>query len=534
MGANSELVDHHVPMWWRTTEWFGCFGICAWGYGLIYPFDPLVSSNPVYLPILVMLLLASMVATVLGSEHDVAQLSRLAWVVTPLAAVLTAIMSFLPEWPNMVAYAIVALCLGPPFVRRLLGVAQAFGGVGKPMSVLVVPAVFVFHAIWADLPVSGHVRYMILAVIGFAALWRIRRVPTVPPDVVRPGSVWTRRTILVVTLYLVVAVATDFGYHVVLTVAAAAWDGTYPLSRMVAVAVGGLIAYVSAVVTDLRVARPWLIIGLAVVIAGLVLALSPGIAGIEPILLLTFAVGSGVTLFLLFRLRPPVVLLGRETMLFSALGVAYVAVRVAGLEVLSRWLPIGRPWAEVLPGWFFAVLLILTVLLFVVSVRLLNDRDARGLVEAMVTTLAVSPKDVAGRPLESIASELDQVDRRIIGLLVEGHGVPEIARIEAMSVDEIEGRITAIRTAWADPVAKQRAEALAGVVRRHGLTAREAEILGDICAGKTNSEIARERFITDRTVKFHVGNVLAKLHVTNRREARDLVARAEAEHEAPA
>jgi DNA-binding CsgD family transcriptional regulator len=56
---------------------------------------------------------------------------------------------------------------------------------------------------------------------------------------------------------------------------------------------------------------------------------------------------------------------------------------------------------------------------------------------------------------------------------------------------------------------------------RHGeaLTPRELEILALVAQGRTNSEIARQLFISAKTVSVHVSNILAKLGAAGRTEA---------------
>jgi DNA-binding NarL/FixJ family response regulator len=51
------------------------------------------------------------------------------------------------------------------------------------------------------------------------------------------------------------------------------------------------------------------------------------------------------------------------------------------------------------------------------------------------------------------------------------------------------------------------------------LTEREKEILGLAAEGFTNQRIARELWVTEQTVKFHLSNTYRKLGVANRTEA---------------
>ena len=52
-----------------------------------------------------------------------------------------------------------------------------------------------------------------------------------------------------------------------------------------------------------------------------------------------------------------------------------------------------------------------------------------------------------------------------------------------------------------------------------GLTPREIDVLRLLAAGRSNRALATELYVSERTVKAHVSNILAKLHVTDRTQA---------------
>ena len=68
--------------------------------------------------------------------------------------------------------------------------------------------------------------------------------------------------------------------------------------------------------------------------------------------------------------------------------------------------------------------------------------------------------------------------------------------------------IAGVTNAEKEPVGKQCA-----------LTDRELQVLQLVVAGATNGEVARQLWITQQTVKFHVSNIYRKLDVANRTEA---------------
>ena len=66
---------------------------------------------------------------------------------------------------------------------------------------------------------------------------------------------------------------------------------------------------------------------------------------------------------------------------------------------------------------------------------------------------------------------------------------------------------------------KEAVESRSSRLEADPLTEREGEILGLIARGMSNREIAEKVFISEKTVKTHVSNILSKLHLDDRTQA---------------
>jgi DNA-binding CsgD family transcriptional regulator len=202
--------------------------------------------------------------------------------------------------------------------------------------------------------------------------------------------------------------------------------------------------------------------------------------------------------------------------------------------------------------------------------RVLDDvpasADRTELLETLLETANVAAERIrertAERVLPFIPVVLQEVRRRLADLR-EDSGQPSWDEVAASwqrdgnRIGEMRARIKAIEhalgegdrdraeTAWADARslaetidAPALAERLAAVGRRgrlivehsgsgdsYGLTPRELEVLGLLAHGRTNPQIGKMLFISEKTASVHVSNILRKLAVANRGEAAVLALR---------
>jgi len=117
------------------------------------------------------------------------------------------------------------------------------------------------------------------------------------------------------------------------------------------------------------------------------------------------------------------------------------------------------------------------------------------------------------------ADVMDAIIAGACGYLLKDSSIPDLLRgIAAASVGEslISPTIAAkmlqgIRAAGAVPGAAETVRA--------ELSNREIEVLKLIAGGKNNAEIASELFVSSKTVKNHISNILTKLQISNRIQA---------------
>lgn len=117
---------------------------------------------------------------------------------------------------------------------------------------------------------------------------------------------------------------------------------------------------------------------------------------------------------------------------------------------------------------------------------------------------------------------LEALKRGARGYVLKGISAPELNAVvaavaagETYVTPQMAGRLLKEMTGHRDP----------DLPRVSDLTERERSILDLVASGMTNKEIADQLFLSEKTIKHYMTNILEKLHVRNRVEAALLLSR---------
>ncbi len=180
--------------------------------------------------------------------------------------------------------------------------------------------------------------------------------------------------------------------------------------------------------------------------------------------------------------------LARETLrraVATIPGITRVIAAASGEEALTRW-PAERPG------------------LVLMDVRM----PGLGGTEATRRLLGLHPE--ANVVMLTVAEDADGVARAIgagaRGYLVKDASREELATTVMQALTDLTGRRP-------EPTGED------GVVAVPALTEREVQVLGGMSRGKSNSEIGRELFLSEDTVKTHARRLFRKLGAADRAQA---------------
>jgi DNA-binding NarL/FixJ family response regulator len=112
--------------------------------------------------------------------------------------------------------------------------------------------------------------------------------------------------------------------------------------------------------------------------------------------------------------------------------------------------------------------------------------------------------------------------RHAVELVSSGGGFGYLLKDRVLDVDEFleaAERVAKGGSALDPEVVKNLLAPPNGDGELEGLTPREREVLGLMAEGKTNAGIARQLWVTEKTVETHVGSILGKLDLSRAEDA---------------
>jgi DNA-binding NarL/FixJ family response regulator len=328
--------------------------------------------------------------------------------------------------------------------------------------------------------------------------------------------------------FCVLLVVTDCLYQIILT-NLIQLDAGHPRSWLAIWVFTAACAVFFARLADRGLDRVGLVLGLSMALVGILVSLLGTPTGLSAWLLIAYGFGGGFTLFALLSFPLHGVATSRFPAFINAAGIMVVLVRGAILWPSDLILPqIMAP--RRLPMAFHVAAALVTIGLLVYSLLVLEYQKERNLASAIVCAAhlpTAQPTDSTPKPSPAAISlpGLGETERKVADLLIKGNSKGEIARRPHLSAAETADRIERIRATLLDPQVGAEESFLHRIQAEYRLTTREVQVLARIRRGRTNAQMAQEHTVTERSVKFHVCNLLRKLHAENRPELRAWMAR---------
>ena len=149
------------------------------------------------------------------------------------------------------------------------------------------------------------------------------------------------------------------------------------------------------------------------------------------------------------------------------------------------------------------------------DVVLVDEMEERGQTLELIRALTTSADGITVIAL-TLATDAERLDEIFAaGATSAVSKATQPGALATLIRETIDGHVHYLHKPFGEaPAASARALAQDQV-----LSPRELEVLRLVAAGSTNGDIARQLWVTEQTVKFHLSNIYRKLDVSNRTEA---------------
>jgi DNA-binding CsgD family transcriptional regulator len=247
----------------------------------------------------------------------------------------------------------------------------------------------------------------------------------------------------------------------------------------IALVLSGVTAVGFALLADYRRQRTAVIIGIAVTLAALTLSLLPTSSELNLALVLAYVLGGGFTLYFLLTITHSFLSTSRYPALMAVAGILFMEVRGILLWPSDLVFPSIIQPAKLSIGFYIAAILC-TLVLLITTLLVLDGQGDLELTQAVWKTF-----------YEQGEQRTDLTDSLEASASKNPHNTAE----PLPTVPDIETRMNAMH-----------------------LTMREREVVALLLTGRTTGDIARELYLSEKTVRNYINALLNKTETHSRIE----------------
>ncbi|MCL2336330.1 MAG: helix-turn-helix transcriptional regulator [Firmicutes bacterium] len=483
------------------------------------------------------------------------RLGQIAFYTTPVAIVITAVFALLPQPFGSLLYALAPVCMAPAITRRVYGVIRtAEPGRRLTSYVSAIAVCITAFTVWTLFAIPKELAYLIPALLALPAWLGVRRNLPLPEDAPAAKEFRLSHQLLLALAAIVVLLFwLDLTHAVIHTNIVATGSATasllYTLLGWIIPPAGYLIY---AVISDQGHERAGFICGMSLFLVAMLFALLQ--AETKDTVLLPLALadgfGGGYTEYFIWTFPIHFLISARRPVFVASLGVIMNLISSAYLWKADVWLPDEFLHLN-MPALVSSAI---AAVLFVMVVHFLFERHREKTLSAALHALllnhAAAPQPIRCREDEQperqaiaetaaaaevaanqedpglaeipsppviIDAVFTALENQVALLLIAGCSRRDISRKLALTSEEVNNYINAIRAKVNDAGEPEPDLINASIASEFGLTRRETDMLRCLRLNMTNAEIAGELFISEETVRIHVRNLLKKLGLENRR-----------------
>jgi len=503
-----------------------------WLYTMIYAYDIFIFDVIGYfeggwIEFFFMMLLALSIGVFsfrFGRNPD--GLGKIAFYTTPAAIVITAVLGILPPSVSAVLYLLSAVLMAPVITRRAYGVIRT----AEPSHVTFryitgLTAGFIAFALWIIFSPPKEIAFLFPAICAVPAWIGARRHLSIPSELPAKKAFRLSKSsllTLIVTAIILLWVIT-MGRYVLTYVFAGIGETSSPIiDTLLAWIPSAVMFLVYAAIGDKGYDRAGIICGMCLCILGSMLSILTGdTRGVALLpLVFTFVFGEIYAEYFAFTIPLQFLKNSARPVFAASMGCVFYLIMSAVTWKGDVWVP---KELEV----FDTPLLVsagISCIVFIILVYFLFERYREKTLAAALYALLHSGADketlttneISDTPEQSSVMQelLTQEEIDVALLLMEGETQHTISRKLHRSAAEVNRQLDTIR----DKVIRNGDPnpGIAAAIREFNLTKREADVLRCLYRRITNAEIATELFLTEGTVKGHVGNLMKKMRVENR------------------